>query len=267
LLPASSQNSLGLEAIETILILYSNHISLLLLKKESNHISSIKMSMRNNNPHLLTFSSLAGSVIGLAYWYWKSQDSHDWRRDADAITLFNDGDWERLLNRYSSGVKSIASSSGSGGSSDAAAVDDDCIYLDYNGTTPVYPQVLVAMLPYLTTHYGNPSSGHAFGKEPKRAVDEARKTILKTCLGIDGRTLDPTALWFCACGTESDNLAIQLALQSSSKDFPHIVTCNVEHPAIAVCLEALEKEGRISVTYVPVGNGWACQSRRYDCCD
>ena len=122
----------------------------------------------------------------------------------------------------------------------------------------MYPPVLAAMLPYFTTHYGNPSSGHALGREPRRAVDEARRAILTSLLGAS-KEADLSAIWYTACGTEADNLAVHLALQSTAETFskedsrlPHIVTSNVEHPAIEVCLKALEDEGRIRVTYVPV---------------
>lgn len=114
------------------------------------------------------------------------------------------------------------------------------------------------MLPYFTIHYGNPSSGHAYGREARRAVDEARATILTSCLGIRPENLDTTAIWFSSCGTEADNMAIHLAVQCTEEQFkdkqgrPHIVATNVEHPAIIVCLNALEKQGRITVTYVPV---------------
>lgn len=133
-----------------------------------------------------------------------------------------------------------------------------CIYLDYNGTTPVYPQILQAMLPYLTTQFGNPSSGHLFHRQPRQAVDRARKQLL-TLLGQP--EADLSSIWFTSCGTESDNLAIQLALQSSSKlistrfgahTLPHIVSCNVEHPAISGYLDALVEEKVCEVTYVPV---------------
>ena len=126
-----------------------------------------------------------------------------------------------------------------------------CIYLDYNGTTPVHPQVLEAMLPFFTTHFGNPSSSHYFGQHPKVAVDGARKSLL-TLLGAP--TTETSSIWFTGCGTESDNLAIQLAIQSNPLvKKKHIVTSNVEHPAIEVCLKALEHDGLIEVTYIPVG--------------
>lgn len=135
----------------------------------------------------------------------------------------------------------------------------DCIYLDYNGTTPIYLEVLHAMIPYLTRHYGNPSSSHAFGRRPREAVDKARRKILRELLKAPTTAL--SAIWFTSCGTESDNLAIQLALQSAPKKdkngkgeekLPHIVTCNIEHPAISGYLDALVEQGRIEVTYVPV---------------
>ncbi|KAI2506365.1 Aminotransferase class-V [Fragilaria crotonensis] len=130
----------------------------------------------------------------------------------------------------------------------------DCIYLDYNGTTPVHPGVLSSMLPYLTVHFGNPSSSHHFGAKPKLAIEIARQSLLN----LIGRPNEPlSSIWFTGCGTESDNLAIHLALQtslssSSSPQKPHIVTTNVEHPAVTECLKALEEDGTISVTYVPV---------------
>jgi cysteine desulfurase len=143
-------------------------------------------------------------------------------------------------------------------SSSSSKSSSNCIYLDYNGTTPVYPDVLERMMPYLQQHYGNPSSSHLFGKEPRRAIDQARGEILQL-LGSTPtsptRMEDLSSIWFTGCGTESDNLAIQLAVQSCSvshKNKKHVVTCNVEHPAVALYLKHLEAEGVIEVTYVPV---------------
>jgi cysteine desulfurase len=128
----------------------------------------------------------------------------------------------------------------------------ECIYLDYNGTTPIYPKVLESMIPYLKQHYGNPSSSHILGKEPRRAIDHARRQILGF-MGAYSADVDLSSLWFTGCGTESDNLAIQLAVQSSQHIAKkHIVTCNVEHQAIELYLKNLEALGEIEVTYVPV---------------
>jgi cysteine desulfurase len=125
---------------------------------------------------------------------------------------------------------------------------ESCIYLDYNGTTPVYPDVIESMMPYFTEHYGNPSSGHKFGKAPRQAIDHGRKQIL----ALLGSEEPISSIWFAGCGTESDNLAIQLAMQSTSFEPKHIVTTNVEHPAVELYLKHLEKERLVTVTYVPV---------------
>lgn len=148
-----------------------------------------------------------------------------------------------------------------------------CVYLDYNGTTPVYPSVLDAMLPYMKEHFGNPSSSHYFGQEPKRAVEKARESVLRLIqpANIDGSNhgaaaddIDPSSIIFTGCGTESNNLAIRLALLSckhkttDDEGLLHVVTTNIEHPAIEQCLNSYAAEkGRgltpkISVTYVPV---------------
>ena len=152
--------------------------------------------------------------------------------------------------------------------------NNKCIYLDYNGTTPIYKDVLQAMMPYLTEHYGNPSSSHAYGKAPRQAIDQARRQLL-TLLGCSTSTSTSTSdqsedsspplstIWFTGCGTESDNMAIQLAIQSQPKrpilqqlvvNKYHIVTSNVEHPAVELYLEELVKRNpnQFEVTYVPV---------------
>ena len=131
--------------------------------------------------------------------------------------------------------------------------NNECIYLDYNGTTSIHPLVLAAMLPFLMVHFGNPSSSHAYGRIPQRAVTNARQSILRLLGTKDPSTDNNNSLWFTGCGTESDNLAIALALQSSPEPNPHIVTTNVEHPAIEKCLQHWQAAGRgVEVTYVPV---------------
>ena len=133
-------------------------------------------------------------------------------------------------------------------------------YLDYNGTTPIYPEVFEAMRPYLQEHFGNPSSSHLFGTEPRKAIETARKQILSRLLAVRAST-DLSSIWFTGCGTESDNMAIRLALVSSSssnaRPSKHIVTCNVEHPAIENYLRHLEDgddadTSDVRVTRVPV---------------
>ncbi len=131
--------------------------------------------------------------------------------------------------------------------------DDDCIYLDYNGTTPIHPLVLQAMMPFFTRHFGNPSSSHYYGRHPKQAVDAARRSLLNM-IGAPPHT-PLSSIWFTGCGTESDNLAIQLAIQSYPRQQKkHIITTNVEHPAIDVCLRRLMDDGMVDVTFVPVNH-------------
>jgi cysteine desulfurase len=137
-----------------------------------------------------------------------------------------------------------------------------CVNLDYNVTTPIYPQVLEAMLPYFTDHFGNPSSAHFFGQEPKNAVDKARRSLLRVIQTSPRDGTDPSSIVFTGSGAESNNLAIRLSLLSSphkadKNGLIHVISTNVEHPAITECLNSYSAEGgvltpKISVTYVPV---------------
>lgn len=95
------------------------------------------------------------------------------------------------------------------------------IYLDYNATTPVLPEVVEAMLPYLTMEYGNPSSGYWFGQQARRAVEQARAQVA-SLLGAS-----PEEIVFTSGGTESNNLAIR-GVTGAFEDREHIVTSNLE---------------------------------------
>jgi cysteine desulfurase len=120
------------------------------------------------------------------------------------------------------------------------------IYLDYNATTPVDPVVVEAMLPYLSTHFGNPSSTHRYGHIAHQAVDNARQQVA----GLMHCT--PGDIIFTAGGSESDNLAIRgvaLARRASGK---HIITQITEHPAVLNTCRALERLHGFRITYVPV---------------
>lgn len=129
-----------------------------------------------------------------------------------------------------------------------------CIYLDHNGTTPIYPEVLEEMMPYLTAHFGNPSSGHAYGKEPKVAVALARRRVMSLLVDDDeSLNMAEDCIIFTGCGTESDNLAIELALASCGNR-RHVVTCNIEHPAVLECLKVMENAGGIDLTIVEVND-------------
>jgi len=118
------------------------------------------------------------------------------------------------------------------------------IYLDNNATTKVAPEVVDAMLPYLSDYYGNPSSMHSFGGDVAEKIKEARENIAN----LIGATADEIV--FTSCGTESDGTAIRAALESYP-DRKHIVTSRVEHPAVKNLYEVLSKKG-YRVTFVPV---------------
>ncbi|MDP9250275.1 MAG: cysteine desulfurase, partial [Chloroflexota bacterium] len=119
------------------------------------------------------------------------------------------------------------------------------IYLDHAATTPLRPEVLSAMLPYLTDHFGNPSSIHADGRRARQGLDEARETL--------GRVLGakPREVVFTSGGSEADNLALKGAAWAASARGRHIVTSSVEHKAILNTCAVLERSG-FSVTYLPV---------------
>jgi selenium donor protein len=119
------------------------------------------------------------------------------------------------------------------------------IYLDHNATTPVDPEVAEAMLPFLQEHFGNPSSAHWYGTQTKLAVQKARQQVAEL-LGCH-----PDEVIFTSGGSESNNMAIKgvaYALQDKGR---HIVTSQVEHPAVINPCKWLEKQG-FRVTYVAV---------------
>ncbi len=127
----------------------------------------------------------------------------------------------------------------------STAATDEIVYLDHNATTPVAPEVLEAMLPYLRTAYGNPSSDHALGRRARHAVDEARAAVA----ALIGAT--PEEVVFTSGGTESNNLAIRGVAAKAPARRRRIVTSTVEHPATAAPLALLE--GSVwTLTRVPV---------------
>lgn len=118
------------------------------------------------------------------------------------------------------------------------------IYLDNNATTQVDPEVLETMLPYLTQYYGNPSSMHTFGGQVGKAVKQAREQVAALLGAEDSEVI------FNSCGTEGNNTAIRAALQANP-DRRHIITTQVEHPAVLNVCKQLEKQG-YTVTYLSV---------------
>jgi cysteine desulfurase len=116
------------------------------------------------------------------------------------------------------------------------------IYLDYSATTPLAPEVLETMRPYLTEHFGNASSIHGFGREAKVAIDAAREK-LATALGAQ-----PQEIAFTAGGTEASNLAV-FGVAHTFAAPRHIVTSRLEHPCVLNPCRELEKSGW-QVTFV-----------------
>ena len=119
------------------------------------------------------------------------------------------------------------------------------IYLDHAATTPVRPEVLEAMLPYLTDHWGNPSSIHTSGRRARQGLDEARESVA----GILG--CRPREVVFTGGGSEADNLAIKGVAWAASARGREIVTTAVEHKAVLNTCAVLERHGFI-VRVVPV---------------
>jgi cysteine desulfurase len=123
------------------------------------------------------------------------------------------------------------------------------IYLDNNATTRVAPEVFAAMQPYLTEHYGNPSSAHSLGQTMKSAVEQARVRVA-ALIGA----ADPSEIVFTSCGSESDNWAIGGFLEQNPTR-RHIITTRVEHEAVRNLCEHLAEIG-CEVTWLEVdGNG------------
>lgn len=121
-------------------------------------------------------------------------------------------------------------------------------YFDNAATTPIDPEVLEAMMPYLTDKFGNASSIHFFGQETRAAVDKARQHVAEL---INAR---PAEIVFTSGGTEANNLAIRGLLDSqlqTGSGRPHIITSNIEHPAVQNVCSDLESRG-CDLTYVPV---------------
>ncbi len=121
----------------------------------------------------------------------------------------------------------------------------DPIYLDYNATTPIDPQVAEAMLPYIHQQYGNPSSGHPLGVASREAVDNARGQLAAMLQCATGEVI------FTSGGTESNNHAIKGVAGAYRHKGNHIITSAVEHPAVLEVCRYLEEKG-CEVTYLPV---------------
>lgn len=119
------------------------------------------------------------------------------------------------------------------------------IYLDHAATTPLRSEVLEAMLPYLTEHFGNPSSLHAAGRRARQGLDEARETVA----GVLGAK--PREIVFTSGASENTSLAINGITWAASARGRHLVTTAIEHRAVLNTCAVLERHG-FEVTYLPV---------------
>lgn len=122
---------------------------------------------------------------------------------------------------------------------------ENIIYLDHAATTKIDDVVLKEMLPYLSYNYGNASSLYSIGKTSKQAMDRARVQVANA-IGCSAEEI-----YFTSCGSESDNLAIKGIVDANKRYGKHIITSNIEHPAVLETCKSLERAG-YEVSYVPV---------------
>jgi len=119
------------------------------------------------------------------------------------------------------------------------------IYLDYNATTPLAPEVAEVMKPFLEEYFGNPSSAHWYGVQTRKAVEKARAQVASLIHA------NPDEIIFTSGGSESNNFAIKGIAHAKKSVGNHIITSSVEHPAVVEVCEYLKSQG-FEITYVPV---------------
>ena len=123
------------------------------------------------------------------------------------------------------------------------------IYLDHSATTPVRPEVLEAMLPFLREHHGNAGSLHRFGRNCRRAVETAREQVAALI------NAEPREILFTSGGTESDNLAIRGIVEARDGAAKRMVTTAVEHHAVLHTGESLARTNRVDLQIVARNHG------------
>ncbi|MEQ9101747.1 MAG: cysteine desulfurase family protein [Imperialibacter sp.] len=116
------------------------------------------------------------------------------------------------------------------------------VYLDNAATTPLDKEVLEAMLPYLTEHFGNPSSIHGHGRSVRSAIERSRKKVAELL------NTSPSEIFFTSGGTEADNTALTKSIEAYG--LTHAITSKIEHHAVLHTLEYLHEQGKIDLTYV-----------------
>jgi len=124
------------------------------------------------------------------------------------------------------------------------------LYFDYNATTPIDPRVLDAMLPYLRSEHGNPSSSHAYGLRARSGITSARSAVASLIGARDQEMV------FTASGSESNNLAIKGVVFSQLSRRPHVVTTAGEHPSVLVTLRYLEQRFGLEVKEIAPNGGF-----------
>lgn len=116
------------------------------------------------------------------------------------------------------------------------------IYLDNAATTSLDPAVLEAMMPYLTKHFGNPSSIYSYGRESRMAIENSRKSVAKIL------NAHPAEIFFTSGGTESSNMAITASVRDLG--CKHIISSSIEHHATSHTIEYLYQNGEAALSYV-----------------
>ena len=118
------------------------------------------------------------------------------------------------------------------------------IYLDNAATTSLDPQVLEAMMPYMTTHFGNPSSIYSYGRESRLAIENARKSVAANL------KVSPGEIFFTSGGTESDNMAIHASIFDLG--CKHIISSPIEHHAVLHTIEHFQKTHAVATSFVKI---------------
>ena len=129
------------------------------------------------------------------------------------------------------------------------------VYLDYNATTPIAPEVAAAMRPWLEEHFGNAASGHVYGERAAAAVARARAEVA----ALVGAAA-PDEIVFCGCATEANNLALLGVARALRGAKRHLVVSAVEHPAVMQPALRLQEEGW-ALTVLPVDGGGCVDPR------
>lgn len=118
------------------------------------------------------------------------------------------------------------------------------IYLDNAATTALHPEVLEVMLPIMKNQFGNPSSIHAYGRETRSIIENARKMVAKLL------NASPAEIFFTSGGTEANNTALRGSINDLS--VKHVISAKIEHHAVETTLENLQKSGTIKLSYVNI---------------